>query len=194
MITAHLRSREHCFLCTFCLRGGEEQRSLKLTQFVHSYEPDYYTYVETGLKNKTGSSLKVPNKVVPVYACPEQIPRCLVYFYISKIPPRGKELDVFYLRPVSNTLSADWYEAASVGKELLKKFLSCMCDEAGINSKKTNHSLRATGTTVMFNANVPDKIIMEVTGHMSNALSVLLLHRRKVCFTYLSRDRICFPH
>ena len=86
----------------------------------------------------------------------------------------GKELDVFCLRPVSNTPldpSAYWYEAAPVGKEKLRKFLSCMCDEDGINSKKTNHSLRATGTTAMFNANVPEKIIREVTGHTSNALN-----------------------
>ena len=108
---------------TFCLQGGEEQRSLKLTQFIPSYEPDFYTYVETGSKNKTGSSLNVPNKVVPVYACPEQIPRCLVYLldlYISKIPPRGK--GVGYLRLVFNTPldpSAYWYEAAPVEKEKL---------------------------------------------------------------------------
>ena len=45
-----------------------------------------------------------------------------------------------------------------------------MCKEAGICEQKTNHSLRATGTTAMFNASVPEKMIREVTGHRSSAL------------------------
>ncbi len=36
---------------TFCLRGGAEQRNLKLSQLVRSYDPDCYTYVENGSKN-----------------------------------------------------------------------------------------------------------------------------------------------
>ena len=45
-----------------------------------------------------------------------------------------------------------------------------MCHEAGISEKKTNHSLRATGATALFNAGVPEKLIKDVTGHRSNAL------------------------
>ena len=42
----------------------------------------------------------------------------------------------------------------------------------GIAEKKTNHSLRATGATALFSANVPEKIIRDVTGHRSNALEL----------------------
>ena len=45
-----------------------------------------------------------------------------------------------------------------------------MCVAAGIEEKKTNHSLRATGATAMFSANVPEKVIRDITGHQSNAL------------------------
>lgn len=45
-----------------------------------------------------------------------------------------------------------------------------MCKEAGIMEKKTNHSLRATGASALFHANVPEKLIREVTGHKSNSL------------------------
>ena len=38
--------------------------------------------------------------------------------------------------------------------------------EGGI-SKKTNHSLRATGATVLINAGVPEKVIQNTTGHRS---------------------------
>ena len=41
-----------------------------------------------------------------------------------------------------------------------------MCTEASIG-KKTNHSLRATGASAMFRANVPEKIIQKTTGHRS---------------------------
>ena len=50
----------------FCIRGGEEQRSLKVSQFKRSCNPDFYTYIENGSKNKSGVCLKQPNKVVPV--------------------------------------------------------------------------------------------------------------------------------
>ena len=66
-----------------------------------------------------------------------------------------------------------WYENSAVGKEKLRTFLSSMCAEAGIRTEGiTNHSLRATGTTAMFAANVPEKIIRSVTGHRSTALQL----------------------
>ena len=43
-----------------------------------------------------------------------------------------------------------------------------MCEEAGISEKKTNHSLRASGASAMFNADVPEKMIKSVTGHKSS--------------------------
>ena len=45
-----------------------------------------------------------------------------------------------------------------------------MCSEAGIHEKKTNHSLRATGASALFNAGVSEKLIRDVTGHRSSAL------------------------
>ena len=40
------------------------------------------------------------------------------------------------------------------------------CSEVGIEGK-TNHSLRATGASRLFEANVPEKLIKERTGHRS---------------------------
>ena len=50
--------------------------------------------------------------------------------------------------------------------------MEVMCCDAGINEKKTNHSLRATGATTLFNAGIPEKIKREVTGHQFNALQI----------------------
>ena len=129
------------------------------------------------MKNKSGSNPKAANKVVPVYASPESRPQCLVYLldtYLSKLPQGAKAPDTFYLRPVGKIPSnpaVPWYECAPVGKEKLRKFLSTMCKEAGIHGK-TNHSLRAKGASAMFNTDVPEKLIRDVTGHQSNALNL----------------------
>ena len=59
-----------------------------------------------------------------------------------------------------------------------------MCEDAGITERKTNHSLRATGTTALFSAVVPEKTIRNITGHRSNALKLYertSLHTKKSC-------------
>ncbi len=47
-----------------------------------------------------------------------------------------------------------------------------LANEAGIQGKFTNHSLHATGVTHLFDANIPEKVIKEVSGHRSNAVQV----------------------
>ena len=85
----------------FCIRGGEEQQKLSPSQLKCSSDPDCYTYIEHGSKNRSGGleQLKVDNKCVPCYTVPEQSPRCFVYlldlnftFCLSKqcslLPPK----------------------------------------------------------------------------------------------------------
>ena len=157
----------------FCLRGGQEQRDLKVSQFVRSSNPDCYTYVENDSKTWSGVNAKEANKVVPVYASPDARPRCLVYLldlYFSKFPDNAKDVDYFYLRPRKKFKpDMPWYDCSPVGKETMKKYVATMCAAAGLE-RKTNHSLRATGASTMFHAGVPDKLIRDVTGHRSNAL------------------------
>ena len=64
----------------FCLRGGQEMRELKPSQFVRGYNPDSYTYVENGSKNHKGTfgSSKDSNKVVTILATNDW-PKCVVY-------------------------------------------------------------------------------------------------------------------
>ena len=78
--------------------------------------------------------------------------------------------DIFYMKPKAAPLAdADslLYEGVPVGKETLCTMLAKMCEQAGIE-QKSNHSLRATGATEMFAANVPEKLnIQWRTGHRS---------------------------
>ena len=42
-----------------------------------------------------------------------------------------------------------------------------LCKEAGIAGFRTNHSLRATAATRLYNAGVDEQQVMEITGHRS---------------------------
>ena len=79
-----------------CRHGGDEQRSLKLSQFVRSSKPNKY-YTENGSRNRSGgiAQLRVQNKIVENYALPENEPRCLFYLYFSKLPPYAFENDIY---------------------------------------------------------------------------------------------------
>ena len=163
----------------FCIRGGQEQRSLAPSNFKWSAKPgcDLHsvTYIEHGSKNRPGglSDMWVENKEVTCHAVTEEIPKCLVFLlnkYLAKLPKYAFEQDnILYLRPKATTpadLSLPWYEEAVVGKNTLSAMVKEMCAEAGIGGK-TNHSLHATGASAMFQANVPKKIIQKTTGHRS---------------------------
>ena len=42
-----------------------------------------------------------------------------------------------------------------------------MCNDAHVEGNFTNHSLRATGATLLFDAGVPEMIVQKRTGHKS---------------------------
>ena len=88
---------------------------------------------------------------------------------MKKLSKYAFDNDILYLRPKATAPSdpeAPWYDEAPVGKNTLATTVKEMCTEAGFDNK-TNHSLRATGTSAMFRANVPEKIIQNTTGHRS---------------------------
>ena len=89
----------------FCLRGGDEQRSLRREQLIRK-PPDCemvavsYTYVESGSKNNPEgiSHLKVANKRVTQYSVPEAGERCHCHILdenLSRLPPDCRS-DSFY--------------------------------------------------------------------------------------------------
>ena len=51
-----------------------------------------------------------------------------------------------------------------MGKNKLADMVKEMCADAGL-PRKTNHSLRATGATTLFQSGVPEHIIQKTTGH-----------------------------
>jgi len=75
----------------FSLRGGDEMRSLKISQIQRHTNPDRYVYTELVSKTSNGTftKLHVANKPVPLFACPEAGERCPLHIldlYLSKLP------------------------------------------------------------------------------------------------------------
>ena len=119
------------------------------------------------------AQLDVSHKVVHQFAHPELGERCHVFIldkYLAKIPDSVKVNDVFYVRPLNKALESDnapWFSSVPVGKNQLSKMVKDMCSQAQIEGKKTNHSLRASGITTLFQAGVSEKVIQDRSGHRS---------------------------
>ena len=157
----------------FCLRGGQEHRDLGLSQIHRMKLPDKYVYNENSSKNRQGglAQLKLEHKNVSIIANKDVGCRCHVHLldrYISKLPLDAVEKDIFYCRPLPSIPSdptKPWYSATPVGKNQLNKMVFKMCEMAGIEGVKTNHSLRVSGASYLFDAGVPERIIQARTGH-----------------------------
>ena len=126
-----------------CLWGGQEQRSLRPSQFECKRGPDRYVYVENGSKNCQGVFGKDcwDNKVVTLFhneTAAEWCPVYLLNLYFSKFTKPVAELDFFYLKPLPLKLEMvesvkAWFAAVPIGKNALAKFVVCI--GAGIAKK-----------------------------------------------------------
>ena len=57
-----------------------------------------------------------------------------------------------------------------LGLNRIKTLVKDVCNKAGLVGKFTNHSLRALCASRMFDNDVPEQIIKEVTGHRSECV------------------------
>ena len=158
-----------------CLRGGREHKQLKLSQFTFGLDEvgEFVVYEENGSKNRSGSYKEKAdsNKIVKHYANPDIGNKCyisILKLYLSKLPPQLFEdsLSVFYYRKLDIPSDTTWFSSQPIGRNILASMIQTMFQKIGI-SGKSNHSLRATGATRLFEANVPEKLIQERTGHRS---------------------------
>ena len=92
-------------------------------------------------------------------------------FNSVKLPQSAFEQDIFYMKAkktIPDSLSEPWYAETPVGHNTLDKFLKTILIDANINAeKRSNHSLQAAAISRMYEKNVPEKLIMERSGHLS---------------------------
>ena len=117
--------------------------------------------------------MRKERKVVWVYpsdnceCCPVRI----IDKYISLLPPVcGNRKPNFYLRSLEKFTPAQWYSEQVVGLNTLHKIMTELSEKTGLKGFFTNHSLRRSGTTRLFQAGIDRKIIKEFTGHASDAV------------------------
>ena len=94
----------------------------------------------------------------------------LLWLYLSKLPERAIKEDIFYwrARPSIPANGEPWFFKNAIGHNVLAQLMKGMLTSVGIDSTaKSNHSLRATAISQMFQSNVAQKVIMERSGHLT---------------------------
>ena len=83
--------------------------------------------------------------------------------------PENVPASVFYFKPKKKWSPGDdiWFEKTATGHNVLNTRFKKMCRDAGLVGNFTNRSGRATAITRMYDAGLPEKSIMQRSGHRS---------------------------
>ena len=164
-----------CFGLNFALRSGHEHRKLRPDMLSLKEPPNaiaYLLYTESGSKNRQGGlkERKVPNKVIKYFANDTNPSRCGIQLYkkYMSLRPSDAPPDVFYLKPLPEARPGCWYYNRPVGHNVLSQAIKKLCSEAGAEGYFTNHSLRRTCATRLFQKGIEEQQIMSITGHRSS--------------------------
>lgn len=162
----------------FALRAEQEHRNLRMKNSqlsLHTDEPgaEYLQYVEDVSKsnyyNGGLAHLRIKNKVVRAYENVEKPQRCPVKLYkkyISHVPLETSD-NSFYLRPLLKPKGNIWYYKKAAGRETLGNVVKKVMGNAGFDGHFTNHSLRRSCATNLYDNGVLKQVIQETTGHRS---------------------------
>ena len=116
--------------------------------------------------------MRKERKLVWIYPS-KNINRCpvrLVGKYLGLCLKNYTKKNNFYLRSLRNPTPKQWYGREVVGQSKIKEVVKTLLSDAKIDGYFTNHSLRHTGGSRLFQAGVDRKLVKEVTGHRSDAV------------------------
>ena len=163
------------------LRAGKEHRALRAPpfesqfSFVHDNNGEsVIRYREDiGLKTNKGGlkHRRVQPKVVDIYRIGDES-RCpvrLITKYLSMLP-EDRTCKAFYLQARTKFRPGYWYFNKPVGENKLRETIKELCATAGLPGFYSNHSLRSTSATTMYQGDIDEQIIQEITGHRSLAV------------------------
>ena len=173
--------------------GRDSQISLDRDQFGR----ERIVYREDPLQktNQGGLVCRNVNKVVYIYGASRQ-DRCPIYHYKKYINllPESKSCKKMYLRCKKNPLPSVWYCDQLYGINKLKNCVKEICSEGGLEGKFSNHSLRATCASRMYESDIPEQIIKETIGHRSDCVRIYKRtsdHLREVASKTVSGSENC---
>ena len=189
------------------LRAGDEHYDLRCQSEVKPSQLSFkrnsegecclvYTEDTTTKTNDGGlKSMRKEWKVVWVYPSKNSVrdPVRLVEKYISLCPPvsvKTKKMN-FYLHSLEKPTPTQWYGEQVVGLNSIRKVVGNLLKSAQLDGHFTNHSLRRSSTSRLFQSGVDRKLIKEFTGHQSDALNeyeITFDHQRKAISNIISGD------
>ena len=119
-------------------------------------------------------SMRKQRKIVWVHPSNDKTrdPVRLVEKYISLCPPvspKTKKFN-FYLRSLERPTPTRWYGEQIVGINSIRKVVQNIAKNAESMGFMTNHSLRRSGATRLFQNGIDRKLVKEFTGHVSDAV------------------------
>ena len=122
------------------------------------------------------------SKVVYVYRTSDKNRDPVTYYekYCRLLAPTCSSKKL-YSRCKKFHTPSQWYCDQPLGINKIKTAVKEMCKQAGVQGKFTNHSLRATAATRMYDNQVPEQIIKETTGHKSDCVCVYKRTSDKLC-------------
>ena len=165
------------------LRGGVKHLRLRrpgfdpqiVTELDEGSGQEILVYREDQLQktNQGGLQSKPNNKVVKVFPS-SNMRRCPVRLYGKYIGllPTSKSCGKLYLRPKLRYNPITWFNDQPYSKNKICGVVKTLCKLTNIEGKFSNHSLRATSASRMFDNNVPEQVIKEITGHKSECVRV----------------------
>jgi integrase len=154
----------------FALRGRDEHANLTMDQIRIETRDRVECLVYTEKNSKTYAGGLKQRRIAPkevVHFSKEENPaRCHIRLLKKFTSVRPEGATRFYLLPLKKP-GAVWFASRPYGKNSLGKLMKLLCESAGIEGAKRNHSLRATCATRLYQAGVDEQLIMERTGHRS---------------------------
>ena len=137
----------------------------------HEKERPYHKYTDIS-KNRPGrlKGRNVEPKTVYHHANMSNPDVCFARLfkkYVSMCPDCPAELNAFYMMPSSKPTKVCWYTSRPLGHNTLTKTICRLCRAAAICEFKTNHSLRASAATTLYQHGVDEQLLMERTRHRS---------------------------
>ncbi|XP_072042901.1 zinc finger MYM-type protein 2-like [Amphiura filiformis] len=153
----------------FALRGGQEHRDLRwknsqIQMLTNENEETFLRYTEDASKTNRGGlkHRKLQPKVVDAYENKKDRSRCIVTIfkkYEYHCPPEDKRPDALYLRPLVKPRGAVWFTCQPLGRHKLANIVANICKQGGLGGYRTNHSLRATAASRLYDQAIDEQLI-----------------------------------
>ncbi len=139
-------------------------------------EGDKYLFFTEDMKTKTSqgglSSRLDGGRQVRVYGSSNENRNVVRLYekYVGLLPVKSKTSDLFVYELSDKRRSpCTWYSDRPVGINVLKKTVRKLTKAAGLQGNFTNHSLRASCATRLYQSGEDKQIIKCITGHRSDA-------------------------